>query len=278
MYLSELKKSYTSRAGSDGPGTAIHVITSPSNLGGAGGFELGVREALARDDYDSLLFIDDDAVLSSDFLEKLSREAESHSDVGLFAGAVICAGEIDTNHRRDIKSRLIFSERWIPREAYQASFFCELATFCGLLISRDIIEAAGAPRGDYFIWYDDTEYCLRCERQARRLGYKDRILVVSDAKIDHRTRPVQSGGDILMRTDWRSYYGWRNRYDVAKNYLCTLCAITVKIEYHLLRLKSRMMSHSNDEATRMQGSFNVTMITEVLRDIRARRFGKRDGY
>ena len=254
-------------AGHGGDMPYIRVITTDENLGGAGGFELGVREAL-RDDFDWLILIDDDAMLEADFIEKMASAAASHPDHRLFAGAVKCDGRIDTNHRRNIKSRMIFSEEWIAADRYDKPFTCDMATFCGLMISRDIMEKAGAPRGDYFIWYDDSEYCLRCSREAKRQGYERSIMVIPDAVIDHKSRPVEPDGDILMRTDWRSYYGWRNRYDVAKRYLGSITALVVKCEYIVLRAKSRMMARSKDEDMKKQGEFNVRMITDVLRDIR----------
>ena len=267
----------------------VRVITSEENLGGAGGFELGVGEALGKRkssalceadpvDFDWLILIDDDAMLEPDFIEKMEGAVASHPDHRLFAGAVKCDGRIDTNHRRNIKSRMIFSEEWISADRYDKPFTCDMATFCGLMISRDIMEKAGAPRGDYFIWYDDSEYCLRCEREAEALGYSGHIMVVPDAVIDHKSRPVEPEGDILMRTDWRSYYGWRNRYDVAKRYLGSITALVVKCEYIVLRAKSRMMARSKDETVKKQGEFNVKMITDVLTDISKNEFGVREEY
>jgi GT2 family glycosyltransferase len=259
-------------------GKKAHFIFSDSNRGGAGGFELGVRVALQNEDFDWLVLIDDDAILVPDYLEKMAHEIEGHEDVAMFAGAVCCNGNIDTNHRRRIKNRLIFSEEWVSEKEYDTGFFCDMATFCGLMIRRDVMSAAGAPRGDYFIWYDDTEYCLRCKNVARTAGGDGRVFVIPGASIDHRSKPVEAGGDILMRTDWRSYYGWRNRYDVACRYLGKISAFVVILEYHILRLKSRAMSRSSDEVVRVQGQFNVRMITDVLQDISTHRFGVRDEY
>ena len=261
-------------------GLSCHVITSDKNLGGAGGFELGVKEVLKNDDHDLLVLIDDDAILDPDHLKRIADAAKKHPDVGMFAGAVYCRGKVDTNHRRRIKSRLIFSEEWVPEDEYRrdGGFFCDMATFCGLAIRSDIIKRAGIPRGDFFIWYDDTEYCLRCGRTGAGLGYGNRILVVPEAMIDHRSTPVEPGGDILMRTDWRSYYGWRNRYYVAREYLGGLTAFVVKCEYRILGAKSYIMSHSANEKTRRQGEFNIGMIADVLRDIRLGSFGVREDY
>ena len=256
----------------------LHVISPGCNLGGAGGFSLGVEKALCHNDWSSLLFIDDDAILAEDYLERMYLAAERESACRLFAGVVTSGGVIDTNHRRNIKNRLIFSEEWIPEERYKDNFYCQLATFCGFMADREIVEASGAPRGDYYIWYDDTEYCLHCEREAKKRGYVPQILVVTDAIIDHKSKPVEPGGNILLRTDWRSYYGWRNRYDVARTYLGAATAFTIKAEYYILGLISCFMKLSPDKAKREKASFNVRMTGDVLSDIKKGRFGTRDDY
>ena len=256
----------------------ISVITTEKNLGGAGGYEVGVGELLTRHDYDFLLFMDDDAILERDFLEKMVARARRDRMTKLFAGAVKCDGIVDTNHRRSIRSRLIFSERWMPEESYESDFRCELASFCGLMIEREILEGAGVPRGDYYIWYDDSEYCLRCERVAGEMGYNTHIHVVSAAVIDHRSKPVHPNGSILLRTDWRSYYGWRNRFDVAQRYLGDMTGAFVKLEYRLLSFRSRLMRLSFSKKRRAKAGFNIRMIADVMEDIEAKRFGEREEY
>lgn len=246
---------------------AIYIVNTKENLGGAGGFEVGVKEALKHRDYKFLLFIDDDAILKHDFLERIELAIKDSPQVSLFAGSVLCGGVIDTNHRRKISNRLIFSESWIPKKFYGSRFYCELATFCGFIADRKVMEIAGAPRGDYFIWYDDTEYCLRCEKILKKMGRISKILVVPDAKINHKSKMVNKDGDILMRTDWRSRYGWKNRYDVAKRYLGAVTAFVVRMEYFVLLLISKTMRLSKNKRIREQGSFNVKMITEVLKSI-----------
>ena len=100
------------------------------------------------------------------------------------------------------------------------------------------------------------------------MGRIPQILVVPDAKINHKSKMVNKDGDILMRTDWRSRYGWKNRYDVAKRYLGVVTAFVVRMEYFVLLLKSKTMTLSKSKRIREQGAFNVKMITEVLKSIR----------
>ena len=115
--LSDQRRSQKEDLGKAGKGiTDIRIITAESNLGGAGGFALGVREASGHADFDWLVLIDDDAMLAPDFLKQM-REA-SNNGYALMAGAVMCGGAIDTNHRRRIKNPLIFLvflQNWLTK-------------------------------------------------------------------------------------------------------------------------------------------------------------------
>ena len=68
---------------------------------------------------------------------------------------------------------------------------------------------------EYFLWYDDIEYCLR-------LMDAGGITVVPDAVLQHKTVLSKEGmvaKGVLHRIGWRQYYGYRNRYDTAKDIL-----------------------------------------------------------
>lgn len=49
------------------------------------------------------------------------------------------------------------------------SFDYDLASFCGLLFSRELIKEIGVPKAEYFIWYDDSEYSLRLREKKLKL-------------------------------------------------------------------------------------------------------------
>src|SRR5574344_1347094 len=48
----------------------ILIINSEKNLGGAGGFYLGLKNAI-KEDIDYILIIDDDAILNQDYNERI---------------------------------------------------------------------------------------------------------------------------------------------------------------------------------------------------------------
>ena len=181
----------------------ITIITTKQNLGGSGGFELGIRSVPDKADY--VLLIDDDAILHKNFLE----EIDSHREDGIYgySGTVLTDGSIDTSHRRRLADPIFMLKTDVPaREYNKETFLYDLSSFCGLGVSRKLIDQIGFPRGDYFIWYDDTEYSLRIRNFSK-------IKNINRAWIFHKALKNKDG--LLS---WKSYYGYRNQIHIGKHY------------------------------------------------------------
>ncbi len=176
------------------------MVRCPKNLGGAGGFREGVKRA-ADLGTDWVLLIDDDAMLQPDYASLLLREAAQGWQV--LAGTVRTGDVIDSFHRRNITRYGLFS-RPVGLEAYRRRFFfCDVASFCGVMIDRRLVECAGLPEQEYFIYHDDTEYLLRFLRMGIR------TIVVTDAVLNHRTDLRKEKKP--RRYTWKDYYAIRNR-------------------------------------------------------------------
>lgn len=179
------------------------IISCEQNIGGAGGFEKGIRLALFMEQIDCVLLIDDDAMIDSNYMELIFEGRRKHCNYQAFAGVVEDHGTIDVWHRRR-KAKHGIRLKNCPVSDYAEEYFpCDIASFCGMVVETDVMRKAGLPCGEYFIWNDDVEYSLR-------LNQYTRFLVVSAARLDHMT----SKSDVSYphrRYDWREYYGIRNR-------------------------------------------------------------------
>lgn len=185
------------------------IITCPENIGGAGGFARGIAQAV-KCDVDCVLLIDDDAILSPDYMEKLLAARRADPKYKAFAGAVKANGRIDTCHRKNI-SRIGLLMRECPESAYQSACFpCDIASFCGMLVDGELLMQIGLPHAEYFIWHDDAEYSLRIRRYSR-------FLIVPDAVLDHRTA-INKEKIYPRRYTWRDYYAIRNRIYMLKEH------------------------------------------------------------
>lgn len=194
-------KEYLDEIGKTIKGVIIEHETE--NLGGAGGFNRGLHLAIEKSTAEWIMIIDDDAILDFSCMEKMNP-FQSGISSNAYACTVMCKGEIDVTHRRNVND--------IPDKGnYKKSFFeCELATFCGLMINRQLVEKIGYPQADYFIWFDDTEYSMRiCQ-------YSD-IVVLPSAFLNHKVQVEPNIGQSIAY-NWKSYYGRRNIIDAYKRH------------------------------------------------------------
>lgn len=179
----------------------FEIIHCDENVGGAGGFYRGMEKALNYD-IDWMIIIDDDAILNVDYAEKILKRLENQDEYHAAAGIVRTNGDIDKYHRRKLSKYGMFLKP-LGDVCYQKpTFTCDIASFCGMLISKNLVKKIGLPHADYFIFHDDTEYSLRI------LNYS-KFLVVTDAALNHKTNLNTEKSP--RHYTWKDYYEIRNR-------------------------------------------------------------------
>lgn len=240
------------------------------NLGGAGGFRVGMAIA-EKQDLDWVLIIDDDAMIALDYIQKCDRVIHRYPNIAACSGTVYTDGKIQTNHRRIVANRLLHLEKNVPLVAYEKKCFrYDLATFCGLMVRRDIIEKIGLPKAEYFIWYDDTEYSMRL----RRYGG---IVNVNAAHLNHKTvLPSGKQEGFFARMNWRTYYGHRNRMDAVKQHCSTATTAVIIAEFFVFLLCAYGMQLVPGK--REHGRYIAQLMKDALRDGYRGSLGKNDKY
>ncbi|MEB3750977.1 glycosyltransferase family 2 protein [Geobacillus icigianus] len=181
----------------------IQAIHLDENVGGAGGFHVGVKEAFERG-YDWIWIMDDDAEPRTDCLKILMDFVYRHKDVGFVAPLIVnkYSGKIQNYHHKRL-NRTLTRDIPISLEFIDSQKVIELDAnaFVGPLISKAAVETVGFPRHDFFIWLDDTEYTYRIKQ-------KTNSFLITDAVIFHKDgiAPIDS-----IRNFWKVCYGLRNR-------------------------------------------------------------------
>jgi GT2 family glycosyltransferase len=194
--------------------TAIMVLRSEANIGGAGGFALGMAMAFAAG-HDWIWLLDDDAIARPDALAQLLAALDGPASIsalrpGALCGAVREFGDLALQHRRRYH-RPTGLERSLPREAY-AGPPCRVdtASFVGFLVSAAAVAEAGLPDYGFFLGYDDTEYSLRLGRAGLT------IWLVPGSVIEHlRERHARLRAGPFGP---KHYFTIRNRIAVARRY------------------------------------------------------------
>lgn len=182
--------------------TVIHQ----DNVGGAGGFKTGMKKALEMG-ADWIWCMDDDVFPRPGCLAAFLNHTD-YPDVGIMAPRRLVDGEIFTTEFTGFDFTHTFASTAIghlKKRDVTSTIEIAGAAFEGLFIKREVVEKIGFPNDRLFIFYDDTDYCLR----ARLAGYK--ILYVVDALFDKQK--FFSNATWLERTKakrWKRFYQVRN--------------------------------------------------------------------
>lgn len=191
----------------------VTVLRSDTNLGGAGGFALGMAHAFAAG-HDWIWLLDDDAIARPDALARLFDAFDAlggpSADVGALCGTVREFGDIALQHRRRYHHATGL-ERALPLASYAgAPCRTDTASFVGLLVSATAIARAGLPEPAFFIAYDDTEYTLRLGRAGLAIWLAPASVVEHLRERRGRLRAGPFGS--------KHYFTIRNRIAVARGY------------------------------------------------------------
>ncbi len=202
-------------AGIEKTALKLQVIRPEENLGGAGGFHLGVQAAYEQG-FDRIWLLDDDVVPAPDCLSVLLAVDDELADCLMVVredtrGRLVekAALRFDLRNPLRIKPKTAMVETtYGTRAAMPALVELENVPFEGFLVRRRVVEAIGLPDPSFFIFYDDVDFALR----ARRAGFH--IYAVRDAVLV-RQLDFDQQHDLA---GWKGYYMYRNLFTVHLRY------------------------------------------------------------
>ena len=190
----------------------LQVIRPDANLGGAGGFHLGVRAAYAQG-FERIWLMDDDVVPAPDCLDVLM----AHPGPALMAVREDLSGRLcekaatsfDLRNPVAVRpKREMVEDRHPVRSAMPVEVPLENVAFEGFMVAREVVTRVGLPDPGFFIFYDDVDYALR----VRRAGFP--ILALRDAVL---VRQLDFDQQHDMRS-WKGFYMYRNLFVVHLRY------------------------------------------------------------
>lgn len=188
------------------------VFRTAENLGGAGGFHLGVQIAHEKG-FDRLWLMDDDVVPAPDCLSVLMAIDEPclaavREDR---AGRLVekAALRFDLRNPLAIRPKTAMVETaYGERRRMPARVELANIAFEGFLVRREVIDRIGLPDPTYFIFYDDVDLAIRARRAGYRIwGVRDAVLV---RQLDFDQQHDLSG--------WKGFYMYRNLFVVHFRY------------------------------------------------------------
>lgn len=181
----------------------LHYYRLDQNIGGAGGFNFGLKQAYSLG-MDYIWMMDNDTIPKNDALENLCKH------IGILKWGFLCSNVRWVDGTACLMNVPSISKNW--NELTQLGVIrVNSASFVSLLISKEVIEEVGYPISDFFIWGDDFEFTSRITKAFP--GY-----LVTNSEVIHKMDSNQ-GTDIIRekkgRID-RYYFARRNTGYIAR--------------------------------------------------------------
>jgi len=205
----------------------LTVVVSAKNLGGAGGFDKGMRHAMAHMSPDWIVVMDDDARPEAGaFAEFHALDLSEHDG---FAAAVrhpdgtICEMNRPTLnpfwHKRILLRTLLGGGRGAfhlgPEDFERPGLrTVDGGSFVGFFVRASTVEKRGYPDPRLFLYGDDAIYTMGLTQSGHRLGFDPSVRFEHDSS-------TYSAADPRIRPLWKVYYYHRNLlilYRIATGY------------------------------------------------------------
>ena len=181
----------------------IIVMESGFNGGFAFGNNFGIRKALENDS-DYVLLLNNDTVVDSDFLMPLLQVAENDKHVGIVTSRIMfypdtdriwyAGGKVDWNNLRAIHCGL--GEK--ISEKFSQKSTVDFASGCCMLIPKNTIKEVGLLPEEYFMYYEDMDYCIMVADKGLKIEY------VPESVIYHCVSSSSGGDGSPFTVEWQA--------------------------------------------------------------------------
>ena len=181
----------------------IIVMESGFNGGFAFGNNFGIRKALENDS-DYVLLLNNDTVVDSDFLMPLLQVAENDKHVGIVTSRIMfypdtdriwyAGGKVDWNNLRANHCGL--GEK--ISEKFSQKSTVDFASGCCMLIPKNTIKEVGLLPEEYFMYYEDMDYCIMVADKGLKIEY------VPESVIYHCVSSSSGGDESPFTVEWQA--------------------------------------------------------------------------
>lgn len=240
-------------------GNTITVIKNSENLGGSGGFNVGLRDALQKE-YKYVVLVDNDVWINCDTIEIMYHYMENHSDVGILGAKILQMDkpEIVQDLGGSLNSKYNMEGNYYGKldDGLPLELECDYISTCTAMARISAVKKFGLMPEENFIYWDDVEWSKKCQLE----GY--RTVAISAAKVWHKH-------SIMGRpSSFVKYYLTRNRLHFFTKYIPDE-NVDSFIEVILSEILSQLYGYYNKN---MMGLFHtmVYAFEDFLHEIRGK--------
>ena len=187
----------------------IKYLNTGRNIGGAGGFNFGLKYAVQHN-YDYAWVMDDDSICTIDAFESIQKKAEILEYQFSYIASRV--NWIDGN--LCIMNRVGIDEDKVQQNVGNISkklLAIKTASFVGCYINLNYVIKVGLPIKEFFIYADDYEYTMRLSRE--ECAYIDFDSIIIHKMKNNTTSEINTVTDDRIS---RYYYDFRNNAYIEK--------------------------------------------------------------
>lgn len=183
----------------------VLLLQNEENLGGSGGFNRGLREALAKG-HPYIMCLDNDVLVDEAAISTLFFYMQEHPEVGMLGSRVYHMEEPDYVQQFGLN---IDFDNYIVETLYADVYEdgtipvivnCDTVATCSVMVRAEAIRKVGLMPEDNFIYWDDMEWGYLIGKA----GY--RVAACGDSKVLHT-----KGAGNRNNAVFTNYYNVRNR-------------------------------------------------------------------
>jgi len=220
-------------------------VSIDSNLGYAGGNNVGLAYALAQPDVDYVWILNNDTVVERDTLARMIATAEADAHIGMVGSTLLHyrmphaiqalgGGPFSRTFGRDYQ---VGRGRRLREESDQA-FDLEHVVGASMLIRTPTIRDVGLLEESYFLFREETDWCIQMRQRGWRLRY------CPGARVWHK-----EGKSIGYKSPLHDYYSVRNMLFLMQKFypqnlpLAVLFLAIISVPPKLLRLQFKRLKY-----------------------------------
>lgn len=186
-------------------GIEFRYILLSENIGGSGGFYVGMKTAFeTNDNFDAFWLLDDDGIAEAHQLERLQVHL---AECDYLSPLVV---DKENPHRISFGAKQTIQDFISQKGANNGVIHSVAFPFNGVLYSRKLVEQVGFPVKDMFIWGDEANYHWRCVNN----GFVPAVVVdaihVHPADRQQQEVILRNRKIVVPAQDWKLYCYIRN--------------------------------------------------------------------
>jgi len=206
------------------------IIKNEKNYGFAEGNNIGIRYALKALNPDYILLLNNDTIVDKEFLWELVKVAESDEEIGILSPVIFSyynSNKIQFGGREKLNLYMGKVIKLAKKQAEQEAIIdTEIVIGASMLIKRETLKEIGSLPTEYFLGWEDVDYCIKVSRG----GWK--LVCVPKAKIWHKGgRTFSKMGLDVTRVKYhtRGQQIIRRKYLSRSKYMFSIPLVSVEV-------------------------------------------------